>query len=227
MVDLHSHILPKIDDGSQSVEETMQMLSILSSQGVDTVVATPHFYPWRDTIEAFLERRQKAYAQLPKDGSLPKICLGAEVAYFFGISRSAELSRLQLGKTKLLLIEMPFDSWTDRIVEDICDIHAKMGMQPVLAHVDRYRQRNQMGKYGKTLLEHGVYFQCNADAFLKGLKSRWALKQMALGNIHFLGSDCHNLTSRPPLLQEAAEKIRKKLSQEGLDKITLVEKQYF
>ena len=227
MVDLHSHILPQVDDGSRSVEETMQMLSLLASQGVETVVATPHFYAWKDTLEAFLSRRQKAYAQLPQDDSLPKVCLGAEVTYFNGISRSTEIAQLQLGQTKLLLIEMPFDHWNDKMVQEICDIPAQIGLQPVLAHVDRYRHRNQMRKYAQRLLSSGVYFQCNADAFTQGAKSRWALKQIALGNIHFLGSDCHNLTDRPPLLQEATEKIRKKLSGDALDRITLLEKQYF
>lgn len=227
MVDLHSHILPQVDDGSRSVEETMQMLSLLASQGVETVVATPHFYAWKDTMEAFLSRRQTAYSQLPEDNALPKICLGAEVTYFAGISRSEELKKLQLGQTKLLLIEMPFDDWTDRMVAEICDLPIQTGLQPVLAHVDRYRHRSQMGKYSQVLLSHNVYFQCNADAFSRGAKSHWALKQIALGNIHFLGSDCHNLTHRPPLLADATEKIRKKLSEEALDRITLLEKQYF
>lgn len=227
MVDLHSHILPQVDDGSRNVEETMQMLSLLASQGVETVVATPHFYAWKDTMEAFLSRRQNAYAQLPQDDSLPKICLGAEVTYFAGISRSEELKKLQLGQTKLLLIEMPFDNWTDKMVQEICDIPAQIGLQPVLAHVDRYRHRSQMGKYAKKLLSYGVYFQCNADAFLQGAKSHWALKQVASDNIHFLGSDCHNLTHRPPLLAQAKERIIQKLSEAPLDKIVLLEKQYF
>ena len=59
MVDFHTHILPQMDDGSQSVEQTLQMLSFLADQGVKTVVATPHFYAHRDQPDAFLAKNNR------------------------------------------------------------------------------------------------------------------------------------------------------------------------
>lgn len=225
MIDVHSHILPQMDDGSASVEETLTLLSMLKSQGAEKVVATPHFYAHKDNLEPFLQRRGEAFAQIPQREDLPQVLLGAEVAYFNGISQSEAMGKLQLGDTGLLLIEMPFTPWTAYMVRDVCDIFVQRGLVPVIAHVNRYS--SQLRQFGQTLLSQGVLFQCNADAFSSFWGRRWALKQIAQGNIHFLGSDCHNLTTRPPLLATARQWIEKKLGQETLAGIARMEKEYF
>lgn len=207
MIDFHSHVLPGIDDGSKSVEMSLAMLQRQQEQGVDAVIATPHFYALRDDPECFLQRRRAAFDSLGQT-PLPVIC-GAEVAYFDGISRCEEISRLRIGETALLLLEMPFGSWSSRVVDEVITLMATTGLIPVLAHVDRYR--SQLRKYGDSLLSQGVLFQCNAGAFLRFESRRWALKELAMDRIRFLGSDCHNLTGRAPNLQQAAEVIRKKL----------------
>ena len=216
MIDLHSHILPKMDDGSQSPEETQKLLDILHSQGVTQVVATPHFYPEREAPEDFLRRREESLARLPIE-IRDTLIIGAEVAYFSGIGSCDSVIPLQLGKSGLLLVEMPFREWTDRIISDICDIPQNLGLTPVLAHVDRYRQRNQFPKYCKTLLNNEVLFQCNADAFERPGTTRWVLRQIKKGYVHFLGSDSHNLTSRRPKLDLAQAAILKKFGREALD----------
>ena len=221
MVDIHSHILPQLDDGSSSLEETLQLMGMLKEQGVETIVATPHFYAHMDNLDAFLACRQEAYNQIPQGEDLPPVILGAEVAYFNGMSQVQEITKLQLGDTGLLLVEMPFSPWSERIVQDVCALTAQTGLVPVLAHVNRYR--SQLGRYGKRLLEQGVLFQCNADAFTEFWSRRWALKQISQGKIHFLGSDCHNLTNRPPLLDFAKQTILNKLGQNALDTITTME----
>lgn len=225
MIDVHSHILPQMDDGSASVEETLTLLSMLKSQGAEKVVATPHFYAHKDNLEPFLQRRAETFAQIPQREDLPQVLLGAEVAYFNGISQVEAIDQLHLGDTKLLLIEMPFTPWTAYMVRDVCDISVQRGLVPVIAHANRYP--SQLKQFAQTLLSQGVLFQCNADAFSSFWNRRWALKQIAEGNIHFLGSDCHNLTTRPPLLTTAKQWIEKKLGQEALAGIARMEKEYF
>lgn len=219
MIDLHTHILPKMDDGSQSVEETQKLLELLRSQGVTKVCATSHFYPEREAPEDFLRRRQASLELLPQ-ALRDSLLIGAEVAYFPGIGSCDTIRSLQLGNTGLLLVEMPFRAWNDRIIADICAIPGHLGLTPVLAHVDRYRMRSQFPKYCKALLNNDVLFQCNADAFERGPGCRWALKQIKKGYIHFLGSDSHNLTTRPPKLDIALAAITKKL---GFDAINYLE----
>ena len=219
MIDLHSHILPEMDDGSKSREMSLQMLDLMAQQGIDTVAATPHFYASRDLPEAFLERRARAAALLGQvKPQHPRVILGAEVAYFDGMGRSAGvLEQLQLGDSGLLLVEMPFGPWNKRMVREVCDLPLQTGLTPVLAHVDRYRQKEQLPANLEQLLECGVLFQCNAEAFLHFGSRGWALKLVDRELVHFLGSDAHNLTTRKPNLGDAARVIEKKLGGETLE----------
>lgn len=220
MIDFHSHFLPAVDDGSQSPAESEAMLKSAFSQGIRQIVATPHFYADEMVPEVFLENRQRAVARIPWDETaMPRIHLGAEVAYFGNISHSEAVRKLQIGNTGLLLVEMPFLPWTDRIIQDVCQLQDRQGLTPVLAHVERYRQKSQFPRYRDMLLESGAFFQSNAGAFLKMETRSWALRQMKIGCIHFLGSDCHNMTTRAPMLGEAAKVIEKKLGTEALEDI--------
>lgn len=200
-----------MDDGSASAEETAQMLAKMRQQGVTTVAATPHFYADREKPEDFLQRRNEAFSRLPAVDS-PNILLGAEVAYFPGLCSCDDLIPLQIGDTGLLLVEMPFRPWTDRIIADICAIPTQLGLTPVLAHIDRYRALGQFPKYRRRLQDNDVYFQCNAEAFEKAGTARWAIKQIMGGYLHFLGSDCHDLTTRAPNMDIAINALNKKLN---------------
>ena len=218
MIDLHTHILPNMDDGSKSPEETAALLKLLTQQGISTVAATPHFYA-QEAPDVFLRRRSAA---LEKMRSIPEaeamtILPGAEVAYFSGIGSCEALIPLQIDQTRLLLVEMPFGAWSDHVVEDVCEIPIRLGLIPVLAHVNRYPGREQFPKYKDALLAGGAYFQCNTEAFFTFRSRRWALELLKKGYIHFLGSDTHNLTTRPPRWTEARAIIEKKLGENYLE----------
>ena len=221
MIDVHTHILPGIDDGSKSVEMSLEMLRILASQGVTTVVATPHFYATRNNPERFYEDRQRAreqLGQLPED--LPQVLLGAEVAYFEGISRSAQLENMRLGSSDLLLVEMPMSPWTDRMMDELRQIPGNLGLQPVLAHVDRYLHRSQLPRYLEELLDMGISLQVSASAFERFSERSKMLRLVKNGCVDFLGSDTHNLEKRAPNMDVAARVIAKKLGEEALMDIT-------
>ena len=100
-VDFHSHVLPGIDDGSKSPEESVKLLNMLVHQGVGVVIATPHYNPSHENVIQFAQRRSRAYENLGRlasgNHSLPKILLGAEVAYYCGISRMDDLDKLAFG----------------------------------------------------------------------------------------------------------------------------------
>ena len=217
MIDIHSHILPGMDDGSDSPEMSRTLLQTMHAQGVQVVAATPHFYADRDTPEKFLRRREEAFARMEYDrAEAPQVIPGAEVAYFDGMSRTRELELLQLGDSGLLLVEMPFGQWSQRMLRELCELPLQLGLVPVLAHVERYRRRDQLPKFLRLLMQQEVYLQCNAEAFLSAKDRRWALSMLKRGAVQFLGSDTHNLTSRAPLLDQAAAVIAKKLGQDVL-----------
>lgn len=222
MIDIHSHILPGIDDGSKSVEMSLEMLGISARQGVHTIVATPHFYPTRNTPEKFYADRQAAWEQLqPRlTEDMPKVLLGAEVAYFDGLSRSQKLEDMRLGDSRLLLVEMPMRPWTDTMVEEVASISHRLGLQPVLAHIDRYLKGNQLPRYLDYLLSEEVLLQASAEAFLRFSERGKMLKLVKQGLIDFLGSDAHNLDIRKPNTDLAAQVITKKLGAEALSDLT-------
>ena len=216
MIDLHTHILPEIDDGSQSVAESVEMLRMLKAQGIGTVVATPHFEVHFDTPASFLERRNAAFNELNTAAEgldLPAVIPGAEVAYFWGISRMEGLSDLRIAGTRLLLVEMPFTKWTDGMVKEIIGLASFNGFKVVLAHVERYLKLVRP-RVLKELALNGVYMQINASFINDGRTRRRALKMLKRGNVQFLGSDAHGAIRRPPELGSAVEIVKKKLGQD-------------
>ena len=219
MIDFHSHILPQIDDGSKSVEQTRQMLKLAADQGVRYMVATPHFYGDRMMPLEFLEKRQRAFDRVMDERIEPALGLGAEVYYFDNMSRSDDMQKLQINDTGLILVEMPFGEWTDRMVTDVCHLQDRLGLTPVLAHIERYRNRDQFPRYRDWLLSEGVLMQVNAGSFGLIRTGFWLRQQLKKGCVHFLGSDCHNLTTRPPNMETAARGIEKRFGKEILQDI--------
>ena len=222
--DFHSHILPGIDDGSSSVEESLKLLEIEAEQGIKRVVATPHFYANHDSPERFLERRANAKALLEKALEnridMPKIEIGAEVHFFRGISDSEFLPELTITNKRFILIEMPDSDWSESMYSELESIYYQRGITPIIAHMDRYISPFRTRKIPEKFSKMPVLVQANASFFLEGgLTSKLALKLLKEDKIQLLGSDCHNLTKRPPKLGLAAEVIRKKLGEEYLERI--------
>ncbi len=212
MVDFHSHVLPQMDDGSRNLEESLSLLRMLAEQGVDLAAATPHFYANRESPERFLERRAEANEKL-KSGmtpDLPDVRLGAEVAYFPGVSRIGELPGLMLEGTDLLLLEMPMERWEQYAVREVLELSCSGTWTVVLAHIERYLAMQRTSVW-ESLLDNDVQMQVNASFFLSRRTCGKALRMLRDGRIHWLGSDCHNLTARPPRIGEASEVIRRKL----------------
>ena len=212
MIDFHSHILPKTDDGSRSTNESVSMLMSLSGQGVKKVFATPHFYANSESVDSFLERRQCSFERLKQNMTpdMPEVLLGAEVRYYSGIGHLDKLESLCMQGSRLLLLEMPESRWTEYTVREITDMQSERNVIPVLAHVERYiGYQDPQTVY--RLLDSGVMMQINAS-FLNGFFSRMkALSMLKRNQIHFIGSDCHNMTDRPPEIEKAVNIIRRKL----------------
>lgn len=229
MIDFHSHILPRVDDGSSSVEMSLAMLEAEAEQGISCVAATPHFYAHRDTPEAFLARRAGAQdallAATADRHDLPQVMLGAEVSYYIGMSESEVLHDLCLGDSDHLLLEMPLSPWPERVYEELQFLRDRQGITPVLAHVERYLAPFRSEKLLQRLETMPVLLQVNAGYILDRKTARSAMKLLQKGRVHLLGSDCHDMKSRPPRLGQAEEEIRKTLGEGVLDRICLYEKQ--
>lgn len=220
MIDFHSHILPCVDDGSRSTEESIEMLSMLRAQGVRKVVATPHFYATKDSPADFFQRRDEAYRSLldacPE--ARESIILGAEVEYYYGVSRMSELFDMRYQNTDVLLLEMPIARWSDYTVKELIELSAYGNVRLVLAHVERYMAL-QPKKVWQSLLDADIVMQANASFFLTPKTSRKALKLLKKGEISLIGSDCHGSEYRAPHLDEVYALIEKKLGHGALMRV--------
>ena len=223
MIDFHSHILPGIDDGSPSVEVSISMLRAAAQQGVTHVVATPHFYARHDNLQRFLDRRSRAEAALREEMSrhqgLPQVLVGAEVAFFRGISDSLSLPELTIRGKRCILIEMPQSPWREEYYQELEAIWRKRSVIPMIAHIDRYIAPLRTYGIPQRLEQLPVYVQANGSFFLGGARARLAMRMLKAGQIHLLGSDCHNLSDRKPNLGPAMEKIRRHLGEDALARI--------
>lgn len=205
MIDFHSHILPGVDDGPQTLGDSLSMLRGSFLQGVDAVIATSHFYAHDDYPEEFLERRNKAAGQL-EDAMLlstdifPRVILGAEVLYFPGIGAAEEIVRLCIGDSKCILIEPPMAPWSDQMLDEIVQLGSNFDLIPVIAHVDRYMSVLKDSSLLDRVLQRDLTVQVNGSCFLNPRTRKAAFENLKAGKIHLIGSDCHNLDSRPPNL---------------------------
>ena len=220
VVDFHSHILPGIDDGSESVEQSIQMLQAMADQGIEQVFATPHFYAKHDKPEKFLRNREEAErllrAEMAKYPNMPKLYVGCEVYYFNGISDSDILQELTLDNTKYILIEMPMPPWNERIYRELENIWVKQDLIPVVAHIDRYIAPWRTHRIPECLAKLPVKIQANAEFFLEKSTRSMAFRMLRQHRIHLLGSDCHDMTDRAPKLGEAVKAIENKLGSDAI-----------
>lgn len=217
MTDFHSHILPHMDDGASSLETACEMLRMSASQGVDRIVATPHFYPDSESPDSFLEKRNSSIRRLQSglEEGMPSVFAGAEVAYFRGIGRSEYLSSLCIIGTKTVLIEMPFEKWTENVIEDVLSLPYLLGLDPVIAHIERYAAYQEKDTLDR-LIGGGIRIQSNASVFSDFFSKHKAVNMLSEGRIHVLGSDCHNTASRAPNMERAVNEIEKRLGKEAL-----------
>lgn len=208
MIDFHTHILPGIDDGADTVSESIKLLVEERRQGIDRVFLTPHFYADEDNPERFIQRRKVAYKKLAETISndeklrdyIPKMYLGAEVYYFPGISDCEELKKLSLAETGCVLVEPPMSVWTETMLDDIEAIGGNIGLVPVIAHVDRYCRMLKDYSLFCRLSGRRILNQVNASFFINEDSREFALRLLESNSIHLIGSDCHDTVRRAPNL---------------------------
>lgn len=200
MVDFHTHILPRMDDGSWSTRLSLDMIRMEVEMGIDTVILTPHFYASQNSPERFLARRQRAWERLwdAMADNTPQFMLGAEVQFFDHMEEVEEVSQLTIGVTGVLLLEMPFRPWDERTVRTVLELNGRGGLQIVLAHIERYSSFCRDKGIWQELRRSGVLMQVNASFFSGFLGRRRAMEMMRRGEFQLIGSDCHNLNERKP-----------------------------
>ena len=186
MIDFHSHILPKVDHGSNSLETSIKQLELAKKYGVTDVVATSHFYPQSNCDSAFLDRRDAAFDLLSeKAGEMGvNLLLGAEVLMCNAIHSHPQIDRLCIRGTNILLLEMPFANFETDYCRSIFNLISN-GYEVVMAHADRYNP-----SWVEETLEAGAKLQLNASSLSLFSRKKYT-SWLEAGDVVAIGSDIH------------------------------------
>lgn len=212
--DIHTHILPGVDDGAKDLEETRQMLMKAKEEGIRHIIATPHYVageknPSREQLQEALEATRKAAKKID---SHMTVSLGNELLDSPGILSALQRGdALTMGETRYILVEfLPKDSYS-QIYHSLSD-YIMAGYIPIVAHMERYEVLWKEYDYLDELIKLGVYFQMNGNSLMGAFwnpRAAYHRRLLELGYIHFLGSDCHGSVHRPPMMQRVLKKLHK------------------
>lgn len=215
-VDIHTHVLPGIDDGARDWDTCLQMLVKSAECGVGTIIATPHYLPWRqgakaeDIRQLCIEAEEKLQR---KHGISMDIYPGNEIYYTLEVvERLKQGEILTLAGSRYVLVEFGTGSSYQSICRAVKEFR-DAGYIPVIAHVERYSCLHQMPRI-EDIKQMGALLQMNVEAFQNGWfdsESRWAKKCLSSRMIDFLASDMHSVTRRPPMSRQQLDWVRKKL----------------
>ncbi|MDR3543898.1 MAG: histidinol-phosphatase [Desulfosporosinus sp.] len=226
MIDIHSHILPGLDDGSQSIADTLRMVRQLQEAGLKTIIATPHVFEGRDflhpeEIQAVTEqvRLQVAEAEIRIE-----ILPGAENYIFPDLPKWAKDGKLMtLGNTgKYLLIELPrldIPRYTEQVFFEL----QVLGLTPILAHPERYIGLMAEPERLLAWVNKGILLQLD----LRSLTGKYGpqvqhFAELLLGNdlIHFVGSDVHRVSQTEAIYGEELRSVQRIVGEEKFEAIT-------
>lgn len=210
--DFHSHFLPQIDDGSRSVEESIQILDHMAQNDVEMIVATPHYYCSEQSVDKFIEHRTKAYERIKEQlkPEHPKIHFGAEVLFDKALVEYEKLHDLCIDGTDWLLLEMPYTDLDDSIINGVARITDRGDVKVLIAHIERYLNFTSFAKLYK-LMDLDVLGQINAVSMMSFSTKRKCMKLIKGGYVQVLGSDFHRMSRNHVPVKAGYEVIEKKI----------------
>lgn len=222
LVETHCHILPGIDDGAPDVETSVKMVRRLKEQGAKAIILTPHYYSDSISYSNFIENRNAAFEKLSAalDDDDPRLIPAAEVYITEYLFNNESLKKLCIGNSGYALIEHSFScDFSQKTYERLLNLNYDFGIKPILAHIERYNalmnDENLLDEY----INAGCLTQVNISSFSdapRGIRKK-LIKYLESGRIHFIGSDCHNLSSRAPEYENGVNVILKKCGAQALE----------
>ena len=242
VVDVHTHVLPGLDDGAEKMAVSYRMLQRSYKQGVRKIIATPHYtaYHWRTDPQQIEKLVEKLAAHAKRVMPELKLYSGQEIQYFDGmVDRLREGKLLTLAGSRYVLTEfLPTSPWSQ--IQGAVRELTMAGYLPVLAHIERYQCLRQKGRL-EELIKEGAYLQMNYGSLTKlthfwkireRLDRRWCRKVLLDGYISFLGTDMHGNRHRVPnsagaiawIRKKGGEELARQLSVENPEKILRDEK---
>lgn len=218
--DIHTHILP-IDDGAKSLEESLTLLKMQLNQNVKKIILTPHFNHPRKTkltITEIIKCYNDLKELIKRENFDIEIFLGSEILYRSNLSTLLKDNQIiTMNNTNYILLE--FDFYNEEEFDEIAYICEFYKYKPIIAHPERYEYINNVKdiEYIKSL---GFLIQVNSTSFNKNYrKNKLVQKLLSLKLIDFIASDCHDIESRKPNLEDTFNKLKTKKNEAYLNTI--------
>lgn len=221
MIDIHSHILPNVDDGSRSFRETLNMLQEAKEAGFTTVVSTSHYF--LKHYEENEEDRKEILTEIKSKVTDIDICIGSEIFVTNSMPKLLlEHKASSINNTRYVLFELPFEHRTSNLKDIIYNL---LGHEyiPIIAHPERYKFVQKDPNLLIDLIDLGVLFQCNFGSILGfyGKEPKRIVKKLLQNNfVHFLASDAHRQDNIYTLIPDCIEEISKFLPKEKIIELT-------
>lgn len=227
MIDFHTHILPNIDDGSRSIEETFNLINEAKNVGFEAIISTSHY------IEEYYETNaperevwiNAIYENLQAKNIDIKLYLGNEIYISENIIKLLEDGKAStINDTSYVLFEMPLNAEPMNLYDVIYEM-MQYKLVPILAHPERYSFVQKEPELIYDLIEKGVLMQANYGSILGiyGEKPQMIVKKFLESNmIHFLGTDVHRQNTIYPKVPEALVEIKQIVGEEKLKEITTI-----
>ena len=224
MIDIHCHILPNVDDGSESLEESIAMAKIAESEGITRIVNTSHChfdfkYKKGNELKLELEKFNQA---LKEENINIEVLLGNELYYTSDlIERFDELDFFSMNNSKYILMEFSPINFPKNIEDVIYEIKIR-GYIPIIAHAERYKQVQEDVNIVLDCIKEGALIQVNASSILgkNGEKAEDTSKKLLDNNmVHFVATDAHSSNRRRPLIKDSYNYILKNYGKEVAEKL--------
>lgn len=227
MIDIHSHIFPNVDDGPETMEDSIKMLQQAYDAGITTIIATPHYI--EDKYITTKKQREGLVNSLQKE--LDKKCIniklyvGTEAYICTNLDELLKKKTIStLNNSKYVLFELPMHSkviYLDEVVNTLLE----RKWIPIIAHPERYSYIQQDIRMVNKLLEKGVLFQANYGSIcgLYGKAAQKTLKKLLkMDAIHFLASDSHRPDSIYVKTDKMLRKIERIIGAKKMDQLTQI-----
>lgn len=230
MIDMHSHILPNVDDGARSVEETFHLIKEAQEVGFKAIVSTSHYMLGQyETIASDREIWIRAICdKLQKQNIDTKIYLGNEIylsKYIVKLIEEEKATTIQ--GTKYILFEMPLTIEPFNLYDVIYEM-MQYKYKPILAHPERYAFVQQKPELIYELIQKGVLMQANYASIIGyyGKSAQILIKKFLQNNmIHFLGSDVHRENTIYPRIPQILEQLKNIIGEKKLEELTTINPQ--
>lgn len=223
--DLHSHILFGVDDGAKTEEESMALIGEAYRDGTRALCLTPHCAPtmFEDNYEKSETAFRKLKEAVKKEYPDLELFLGHELGYFTGCVNTLSEGRCRtLAGSRFVLVDFP-EGEDFSVLEDAADAIMRAGYRMILAHAERYRCLNHKLRWLEEFVASGGFVQLNASSAVGGWGAfaahQWK-KIVKMKLCHFIASDAHNLTSRPPQISVCLPVLSKLVSPEEIEELT-------